>query len=98
MQAAWYEATGAARETARIGITSAPGLQLKTEALTGALRRGLMQHVAGLRQVDIDEPALDELLAERAIFEYWSHEASFLPAEAYPLYRSLILIHSLVIK
>jgi uncharacterized protein len=34
---------------------------------------------------------LDELLAERAIFEYWSHEASFLPAEAYPLYRSLIL-------
>jgi uncharacterized protein len=34
---------------------------------------------------------LDELLAERAIFEYWSHEASFLPIEAYPLYRSLIL-------
>jgi uncharacterized protein YcaQ len=34
---------------------------------------------------------LDELLAERAIFEYWSHEASFLPAEDYPFYRSLML-------
>ncbi|KAB8141507.1 winged helix-turn-helix domain-containing protein [Chloroflexia bacterium SDU3-3] len=31
---------------------------------------------------------LDELLAEHAIFEYWSHEASFLPIEDYPLYRS----------
>jgi uncharacterized protein len=30
---------------------------------------------------------LDELLAERRIFEYWSHEASFLPIEDYPLYR-----------
>lgn len=30
---------------------------------------------------------LDELLAEGAIFEYWSHEASFLPSEQYPLYR-----------
>ena len=30
---------------------------------------------------------LDELLAERRLFEYWSHEASFLPIEDYPLYR-----------
>ncbi|HET6762352.1 MAG TPA: crosslink repair DNA glycosylase YcaQ family protein, partial [Longimicrobiaceae bacterium] len=30
---------------------------------------------------------LDELLAEGALFEYWSHEASFLPVEDYPLYR-----------
>lgn len=30
---------------------------------------------------------LDELLAEGAIFEYWSHEACFLPVEDYPLYR-----------
>jgi len=30
---------------------------------------------------------LDELLAERRIFEYWSHEASFLPIEDYALYR-----------
>jgi uncharacterized protein YcaQ len=30
---------------------------------------------------------LDELLTEGALFEYWSHEACFLPIEAYPLYR-----------
>jgi uncharacterized protein YcaQ len=30
---------------------------------------------------------LDELLAGRKLFEYWSHEASFLPIEDYPLYR-----------
>ena len=34
---------------------------------------------------------LDELLAEGAIFEYWSHEACFLPIEDYPLYRRLML-------
>ena len=30
---------------------------------------------------------LDELLAERRLFEYWAHEACFLPIEDYPLYR-----------
>lgn len=30
---------------------------------------------------------LDELLADGAIFEYWAHEACFLPIEDYPLYR-----------
>ncbi|MBI2380072.1 MAG: YcaQ family DNA glycosylase [Gammaproteobacteria bacterium] len=30
---------------------------------------------------------LDELLAEGALFEYWSHEACFLPREDYGLYR-----------
>ena len=30
---------------------------------------------------------LDELLAEGRLFEYWSHEACFLPIEDYPLYR-----------
>lgn len=34
---------------------------------------------------------LTNLLAERAIFEYWSHEACFLPIEDYPVYRSLML-------
>ncbi|HEV7375062.1 MAG TPA: crosslink repair DNA glycosylase YcaQ family protein [Pyrinomonadaceae bacterium] len=34
------------------------------------------------------EPAwLDELLAEGKIFEYWSHEACFLPVEDFSLYR-----------
>lgn len=30
---------------------------------------------------------LDELLAEGALFEYWAHEACFLPVESYPLFR-----------
>ncbi|HEU4324508.1 MAG TPA: crosslink repair DNA glycosylase YcaQ family protein [Roseiflexaceae bacterium] len=34
---------------------------------------------------------LDELLSEGALFEYWSHEACFLPIENYPLYRRLML-------
>jgi uncharacterized protein YcaQ len=34
---------------------------------------------------------LDELLAEGALFEYWSHEACFLPIEHYPVYRRLML-------
>ncbi len=34
---------------------------------------------------------LDDLLAETAVFEHWSHAASFLPVEDYPLYRSLML-------
>ena len=32
---------------------------------------------------------LDELLAEGALFEYWSHAACFLPIEEYPLYRHI---------
>src|SRR4051794_41350490 len=34
---------------------------------------------------------LDELLAEGALFEYWSHEACFLPIEDYSLYRHRML-------
>ena len=34
---------------------------------------------------------LDELLAEGALFEYWSHAASFIPIEDYSLYRRLML-------
>lgn len=38
------------------------------------------------------EPAwLDALLAERRLFEYWSHEACFLPIEDFPLYRHRML-------
>ncbi len=33
---------------------------------------------------------LDELLTERALFEYWSHAACFLPVEDYPLYRRIM--------
>jgi len=40
---------------------------------------------------DYDPHWLDELLTEKAIFEYWSHAACFLPIEDYPLYRRLML-------
>jgi uncharacterized protein YcaQ len=36
---------------------------------------------------DYEPRWLEELLAEGKLFEYWSHEASFLPVEDYPLYR-----------
>jgi uncharacterized protein YcaQ len=34
---------------------------------------------------------LDELLAEGRLFEYWAHEACFVPIEDYPLYRHRML-------
>ena len=40
---------------------------------------------------DFDPRWLDELLAEGALFEYWSHEACFLPVEDFPLYRHRML-------
>ena len=40
---------------------------------------------------DYDPRWLDALLAERRLFEYWSHEACFLPIEDYPLYRHRML-------
>jgi hypothetical protein len=40
---------------------------------------------------DYDPAWLDELLAEGALFEYWAHEACFLPIEHYGLYRHRML-------
>ncbi|HEX6042487.1 winged helix-turn-helix domain-containing protein [Longimicrobium sp.] len=40
---------------------------------------------------DYDPRWLDALLAERKLFEYWSHEACFVPIEDYPLYRHRML-------
>ncbi len=40
---------------------------------------------------DYDPRWLDELLAEGQLFEYWAHEACFLPIEDYPLYRHRML-------
>ncbi len=40
---------------------------------------------------DYEPRWLDELLAEGALFEYWSHAACFIPIEDYPLYRRLML-------
>jgi hypothetical protein len=38
---------------------------------------------------DYEPRWLEDHLAERALFEYWSHAACFLPIEDYPLYRRL---------
>lgn len=43
---------------------------------------------------DYDPRWLDDLLAEGALFEYWSHAACFLPIEDYPLYRRFMLNRS----
>ncbi len=40
---------------------------------------------------EYDPAWLGELLAEAKLFEYWSHEACFLPVEDYPLYRHRML-------
>lgn len=40
---------------------------------------------------DYDPRWLDDMLAEAAIFEFWSHAACLLPIEDYPLYRRLML-------
>lgn len=39
---------------------------------------------------DYEQRWLDELLAEGALFEYWAHEACFIPIEDYPLFRSFM--------
>jgi uncharacterized protein YcaQ len=36
---------------------------------------------------DYPQPWLEHLLAEGALFEYWAHEACFVPIEDYGLYR-----------
>ena len=40
---------------------------------------------------DYPQPWLEQLLAERALFEYWAHEACFVPIEDYGLYRHRML-------
>src|SRR5262249_45391685 len=40
---------------------------------------------------DYEPRWLDELLDEGKLFEYWSHEACFLPIEDYQLYRHRML-------
>jgi uncharacterized protein YcaQ len=40
---------------------------------------------------DYDPAWLTGLLAEGAVFEYWAHEACFLPVEDYPLFRTRML-------
>lgn len=67
-----------------VGAASILPLPGVSEALTSALRRGLLRHVAGLRHVDIEEEAVDEILAEPpkgkrfTVFSALNGAASFL--------------------
>lgn len=40
---------------------------------------------------DYEPRVLEELLASGKLFEYWSHDACFIPIEQYPLYRRVML-------
>jgi uncharacterized protein YcaQ len=75
----------------------------KTDVLATIRRMGLLQIdtisvvarspylVLWSRLGAYDPRWLDQLLAEGALFEYWSHAACFLPIEDFPLYRRLML-------
>ncbi len=75
----------------------------KSEVLEAIRNMGLLQidtiHVVARspylvlwsRLGDYRPEWLDELLAEGALFEYWSHAMCFLPIEDYPLYRLRML-------
>lgn len=82
------------------GLTRAPRRRAtKADALAAIQRMRALQidtiHVVArspflvlFSRLGAYDPAwLDELLAERALFEYWAHEACLLPIEDYPLYR-----------
>ncbi|PYS51497.1 MAG: hypothetical protein DMF68_04220 [Acidobacteria bacterium] len=89
---------------AATGLTKRPGRALnKLDVLEAIRRMSALQidtiHVVARspylvlwsRLGDYEPRWLDELLAEGKLFEYWSHEACFLPIEDYPLYRHRML-------
>ncbi|HEX8921886.1 MAG TPA: crosslink repair DNA glycosylase YcaQ family protein [Pyrinomonadaceae bacterium] len=86
------------------GLVRRPQRKATKRDVLGAIQRmGVLQidtiHVVARspyfvlwsRLGDYDPVWLDELLAEGAIFEYWAHEACFLPTEDYSLYRHRML-------
>lgn len=86
------------------GLDSRPSKKAtKKDVLKTIRRMGVLQidtiHVVARspylvlwsRLGDYETRWLDELLAEGAIFEYWAHEACFLPVEDYRLYRHRML-------
>jgi uncharacterized protein len=85
------------------GLDSAPQ-QATKEDVRGIIRRmGVLQIdsisvvarspylVLWSRLGTYDPRWLEELLAEGALFEYWSHAACFIPIEDYGLYRRLMI-------
>jgi uncharacterized protein YcaQ len=86
------------------GLHRRPGKKAAKQGLLRAIRRmGALQidtiHVVARspyfvlwsRLGDYEPLWLEELLADGQLFEYWSHEACFLPIEDYPLYRHRML-------
>jgi hypothetical protein len=86
------------------GLARRPRGKATKAALMAAIRRmGALQidtisvvnrspyFVLWTRVGDYEPRWLDELLAEGALFEYWAHEACFLPIEDYPLFRNRML-------
>lgn len=79
------------------------GLATKAALLAAIRRMGVLQIdtisvvnrspylVLWTRVGDYELRWLDALLAEGKIFEYWAHEACFLPIEDYPLFRNRML-------
>lgn len=86
------------------GLANPPGQTARKQDVLAAVRQmGALQidtiHVVARspylvlwsRLGDYPPEWLDELLAEGALFEYWSHAMCFLPIEDYPLYRRRML-------
>ena len=86
------------------GLSQAPDRPAaKTDVLQTVRRMGVLQIdtinvvarspylVLWSRLGDYRPVWLDELLAEGALFEYWSHAMCFIPIEDYPLYRRRML-------
>jgi uncharacterized protein len=86
------------------GLGSPPRRPATKDDVLGAIRRmGVLQidsisvvarspYLVLWSRIGAYDPIwLDELLAEGAIFEYWSHAACFVPIEDYALYRRLML-------
>jgi uncharacterized protein len=86
------------------GLLEPPAsLATRADALAAIRRMGALQSdtinvvarspylVLWTRLGEYDPRWLDELLAEREVFEQWSHEACWLPMDDYPLYRRLTI-------
>lgn len=86
------------------GLHRRPRRKAKPADLLAAIRRmGALQIdtisvvnrspylVLWTRVGDYDPRWLEALLANGSIFEYWAHEACFLPTEDYPLFRNRML-------
>lgn len=89
---------------AAMGLDRPPAKPATKRAVLDAIRRMRVLQIDTIHVVarspylvlwsrlgDFEPRWLDELLADGKLFEYWSHEACFIPIEDYPLYRRVML-------